>query len=154
MKVFNLRCAHDHHFEGWFASEVAFVEHSERALVECPMCGDKQVVRMPSAPRLNLSGAREPQKAPPVQQPGPMATPTEAPSIEAMWLKAVQHVMKTTEDVGARFPEEARRIHYGESEARGIRGQATPQEREALAEEGIEVMQLPVPKALEGGTPH
>jgi hypothetical protein len=83
-----------------------------------------------------------------------VAKPAEAQSIEAMWLKAVQHVMKTTEDVGARFPEEARRIHYGEIEARGIRGQATPQEREALADEGIEVMQLPVPKALEGGRSH
>jgi hypothetical protein len=158
MKVFNLRCAHDHHFEGWFASEAAFVEQAERALVECPLCGDKQVVRMPSAPRLNLSGAREPQRQPqpaqPQQQAGPAAKPAEDQSIEAMWLKAVQHVMKTTEDVGARFPEEARRIHYGETEARGIRGQATPQEREALAEEGIEVMQLPVPKALEGGKPH
>ncbi len=157
MKVFNLRCAHDHHFEGWFASEQAFTEQVERALVECPMCGDKQVTRMPSAPRLNLSGAREPQQQPlqqPQQQPGPVAKPAEDQSIETMWLKAVQHVMKTTEDVGARFPEEARRIHYGESEARGIRGQATPQEREALADEGIEVMQLPVPKALEGGNPH
>jgi hypothetical protein len=160
MKVFNLRCAHDHHFEGWFASEAAFIEQAERALVECPMCGDKEVTRMPSAPRLNLSGAREPQPQtntqtqPSPPQPGPVAKPAEDQSIEAMWLKAVQHVMKTTEDVGARFPEEARRIHYGESEARGIRGQATPQEREALADEGIEVMQLPVPKALEGGNPH
>jgi hypothetical protein len=148
MKVFNLRCAHDHHFEGWFASEQAFTEQTERALVDCPMCGDKQVTRLPSAPRLNLSGAREP------QQPAPVAKPAEDQSVEAMWLKAVQHVMKTTEDVGARFPEEARRIHYGEIEARGIRGQATPQEREALADEGIEVMQLPVPKALEGGRSH
>lgn len=154
MRVFNLRCAHDHHFEGWFASEAAFVEQAERALVECPMCGDKQIVRMPSAPRLNLSGAREPQQQQAQQQPGPVAKPAGDQSIEAMWLRAVQHVMKTTEDVGARFPEEARRIHYGESEARGIRGQATPEEREALAEEGIEVLQLPVPKALEGGQPH
>jgi hypothetical protein len=154
MKVFNLRCAHDHHFEGWFASETAFTEQVERALVECPLCGDKKVVRMPSAPRLNLSGARDPQQQPARQQPGPVTKPADDQSIEAMWMKAVQHVMKTTEDVGARFPEEARRIHYGESEARGIRGQATPQEREALAEEGIEVMQLPVPKALEGGQPH
>jgi hypothetical protein len=148
MKVFNLRCAHDHHFEGWFASESAFNEQVDSALVECPMCGDRQVTRLPSAPRLNLSGAREP------QQPGPVVKPAEDQSIESMWLKAVQHVMKSTEDVGARFPEEARRIHYGEIEARGIRGQATPQEREALADEGIEIMQQPVPKALEGGQPH
>ena len=148
MKVFNLRCAHDHHFEGWFASEAAFVEQCERALVECPMCGDKQVVRMPSAPRLNLSGAREPQQQQPLQQPGPVAKPAEDQSIEAMWLKAVQHVMKTTEDVGARFPEEARRIHYGETPQRGIRGQASADEREALRDEGIEVMPLPIPAGL------
>ena len=66
-------------------------------------------------------------------------------------MKAVQHVLQNTEDVGARFSEEARRIHYGEVERRGIRGEATPQQREALAEEGIEVMQMPMPKALEGG---
>lgn len=156
MKVFNLRCAHDHHFEGWFASEEAFVDQQGRHLVECPLCGDKDVARMPSAPRLNLSGAREP-RAPREAQatPGPVAKPAAPPpSIEALWLKAVQHVMKSTEDVGARFAEEARRIHYGESEARGIRGQATPQERESLAEEGIEVMQLPVPKGLEDGQTH
>jgi hypothetical protein len=65
-------------------------------------------------------------------------------------MKAVQHVLKNTEDVGERFPEEARRIHYGESEARGIRGHATPDERAALADEGIEVVPLPVPEALKG----
>jgi hypothetical protein len=147
MKVFNLRCAHDHHFEGWFASEQAFVDQVEAAMVECPICGDKQVVRLPSAPRLNLSGARD-------TQPGPVVKPAGEPSIETMWLKAVQHVLKSTEDVGARFPEEARRIHYGEIEARGIRGQATERERASLADEGIEVMQLPMPKALEGGQSH
>lgn len=149
MKVFNLRCAREHHFEGWFASEQAFTEQAERALVECPMCGDKRITRLPSAPRLNLSGARRG-----TQQPGPVVKPAEDQSVEAMWLKAVQHVLKTTEDVGARFSEEARRIHYGEAQARGIRGQATPQERAELAEEGIEVVQLPVPKALEDGQTH
>lgn len=144
MKVFNLRCARDHVFEGWFASEEAFGEQRTRALVECPLCGDHEVVRLPSAPRLNLSGARE-------EKPGPVVQSPEAPSLEAMWMQAVQHVLQNTEDVGARFSEEARRIHYGEVERRGIRGEATPQQREALAEEGIEVMQMPMPKALEGG---
>jgi len=145
MKVFNLRCARDHGFEGWFASEDDYRGQMERGLVECPLCADRQITRLPSAPRLNLSGAREP------QQPGPVVQPAPEQTLETMWLKAVQHVLQTTEDVGTRFPEEARRIHYGESERRGIRGEATPQEREALADEGIEVMQLPLPKALEGG---
>jgi hypothetical protein len=149
MKVFNLRCARDHVFEGWFASEEAFGEQRTRGLVECPLCGDHEIVRLPSAPRLNLSGARE-------EKPGPlMSSPQtaspESASLEAMWMKAVQHVLQNTEDVGAHFPEEARRIHYGEVERRGIRGEATPQQREALAEEGIEVMQMPMPKGLEGG---
>jgi hypothetical protein len=65
-------------------------------------------------------------------------------------MEAVAHVLKHTEDVGERFPEEARRIHYGESEARGIRGQASAEQRAELAEEGIEVMPLPVPEALKG----
>lgn len=146
MKVFNLRCAHGHGFEGWFASEEAYAEQAQRGLVSCPICSDTAVERLPSAPRLNLSGAREAPQPGPVVQPGPEA------SLEAMWLQAVQHVLKNTEDVGGRFAEEARRIHYGESEQRGIRGQATPQQRAELADEGIEVMPLPLPKGLDGPT--
>ena len=71
-------------------------------------------------------------------------------TLQAMWLQAVAQVMKNTEDVGERFPEEARRMHYGEVTARGIRGQASAQERAELADEGIEVMQLPLPEALKG----
>ena len=70
--------------------------------------------------------------------------------MQALWLQAVDHVLQNTEDVGDHFPEEARRIHYGESEHRGIRGQATPDERAALADEGIEVMALPLPAGLKG----
>lgn len=143
MKVFNLRCAHGHGFEGWFASEDAFVDQTARGLVACPMCSDTEISRLPSAPRLNLSGARE-------DKPGPVVQPPPAATLEAKWLQAVQHVMRNTEDVGSRFTEEARRIHYGESEQRGIRGQATAEQRAELADEGIEVMQLPVPSALEG----
>jgi hypothetical protein len=68
--------------------------------------------------------------------------------MQALWLKAVRHLMAHTEDVGDRFADEARRIHYGEAQPRGIRGQATPQDAEALLEEGIEVAALPLPKAL------
>jgi len=72
--------------------------------------------------------------------------------LQARWLQAVQQVLHHTEDVGERFPEEARRIHYGEVAQRGIRGQASADERAALADEGIEVMALPLPAALKGGT--
>jgi hypothetical protein len=164
MKVLDLCCAEGHAFEGWFASETDFQAQLVEQLIECPICGAKSLTRRPSAPRLNLSGATDSAKLPaPVRSVGPQgpavaAAPAErghavglpTPDLQAMWLHAVREVMKQTVDVGDRFPEEARRIHYGEAEARGIRGHATPQERAALADEGIEVMPLPVPVALRG----
>ncbi|MES2716650.1 MAG: DUF1178 family protein [Pseudomonadota bacterium] len=148
MKVLNLRCDHDHAFEGWFASEADFQDQAARGVVQCPLCGSPQVTRLPSAPRLNISGARAPAAAS-VPTPAPAATPEPA-TLQAMWLQAVSQVLKNTEDVGDRFPEEARRIHYGEAAERGIRGQASPQQRAELAEEGIEVLPLPLPSALKG----
>lgn len=144
MKVLNLRCANGHGFEGWFASEEDFLDQNGRSLIECPLCSDRVVSRLPSAPRLNLSGAREPEP-----QKATTVLPAEA-DLQALWMKAVRHAIANTDDVGERFAEEARRIHYGEVEARGIRGQTTPGEREALHEEGIEVMSLPIPPALKG----
>lgn len=140
MKVLNLSCAHGHAFEGWFGSDEDFLDQSGRGLVECPLCGDSSISRLPTAPRLNVSNLRE-------SAPAPAAPPAES-SREAMWLRAVRHVMQNTEDVGERFAEEARRIHYGEVESRGIRGQASPEDAQALQDEGIEVMTLPVPVAL------
>lgn len=141
MKVLNLRCANGHGFEGWFASDDDFMDQNGRGLVECPLCADRVVTRMPSAPRLNLSGAKEQPAAAPEPQ---------AADLQAAWLKAVRHMIENTEDVGDRFPDEARRIHYGETPHRGIRGHATPEERAALHEEGIEVVSIPVPGALKG----
>ena len=140
MKVLNLQCSLHHSFEGWFASEDDFQGQLARGLVECPMCEDRDIRKMLSAPRLNL-GATQPQASREV-----MTAPDA--KLQAAWLQAVRQVMANTEDVGERFPEEARRIHYGESEERGIRGQATAQQTEALLEEGISVMPLPIPKAL------
>ena len=139
MKVLNLRCANGHGFEGWFASDEEFMDQNGRGLIDCPMCADRVITRLPSAPRLNLSGAREP--APAQAQPA---------DLQAAWLEAVRRMLANTEDVGERFPDEARRIHYGETEQRGIRGQATPDERQALHDEGIEVVSIPVPAALKG----
>lgn len=141
MKVLDLQCRHGHGFEGWFASEDDFQSQLQRGLLECPLCGEREVVRRPSAPRLNLSGVREPAAAPAAAAPGP-------DRLAAAWMKAVREVMRHTEDVGERFAEEARRIHHGEADARGIRGQATREEAQALAEEGIEVLSLPLPAAL------
>ena len=141
MKVLNLQCSQQHAFEGWFGSEGEFQDQLGRGLVECPLCGDAAITKMLSAPRLNLGSAREPAAAQEVA-----AVPDR--TMQAAWMKMVRHVMANTEDVGPRFPEEARRIHYGESEERGIRGQASPGETQALLEEGIGVLPLPIPKGL------
>jgi hypothetical protein len=146
MKVLNLRCANGHGFEGWFASDEAFMDQNGRALIECPLCADTVISRMPAAPRLNLSGARE---APPRANAATANAPQPV-DLQAQWLAAVRHMLVNTEDVGQRFAEEARRIHYGESAQRGIRGQASAEEREALKDEGIETIALPVPPALQG----
>jgi hypothetical protein len=143
MKVLDLRCAHGHRFEGWFGSEDELVAQLEQARVECPLCGDTAVTRLPSAPRLNLTAA------PPADD-GPKQSVTQSPDLQAMWLQAVRHVLEKTEDVGEGFPEEARRIHYGEAPERGIRGRASRAETDALREEGIEVMPLPLPPVLKG----
>lgn len=157
MKVLNLRCANGHGFEGWFASDDDYMDQNGRGLVECPMCADKVITRMPSAPRLNLSGAREAEPAAPAsasastspstpQQP----QPPQPADLQAAFMKAVREMIQRTEDVGPRFAEEARRIHYGEAPERSIRGKASAEEREALRDEGIETFALPVPPGLEG----
>ncbi len=143
MKVLNLRCGQNHQYEGWFASEEDFTAQAERSTVACPLCGDTNALRLPSAPHLNVSRHSTPAAAH-----APVAS-TEM-TLQSQWLRAVRQVMKSTEDVGERFPEEARRIHYGEVEERGIRGRASREDAEALREEGIEVMPLPIPDALKG----
>jgi hypothetical protein len=142
MKVIDLRCQSGHRFEGWFASDDDFLEQNGRSLIECPLCADKVIVRLPSAPRLNLSGARAPESAA-----APVAADATA-ELQTRWMEMVRQVLKNTEDVGEKFADEARRIHYGETPQRGIRGQASADEREALRDEGIEVMPLPIPAGL------
>jgi hypothetical protein len=149
MKVLNLRCSNGHGFEGWFASDDEFMEQNGGGLLQCPLCADSVVTRMPSAPRLNLSGAREPEKAAAAAPPASGAEVQPA-DLQALWLQTVRHVLANTEDVGQRFAEEARRIHYGEAPQRGIRGQVNPQQRDELLEEGIEILALPIPRALDG----
>ena len=165
MKVLNLRCSHQHSFEGWFGSEDDFQSQLGRGLIECPLCADKDIQKMPSAPRLNLGGhaaseAESAHHAAPAHAPANPLTTQENSSIQlpqprdaadgmpvaaqAAFLKAVRHVLAHSEDVGQGFADEARRMHYGEVEARSIRGQASARETVDLLEEGIEVMPLPM----------
>lgn len=176
MKVLDLQCSQGHSFEGWFGSQDDYDAQRARGLVACPVCNDNEVVKMLSAPRLNLghgvapdlAGSAVPASAPTAAASQPHAStlgsqPTEASDaltaiqgahtlqqMQAAMLNMVRQIMARTEDVGAQFAEEARKIHYGEAEERNIRGQATREETEALLEEGIEVMALPVPEGLKG----
>lgn len=169
MKVLNLRCSFDHHFEGWFASQDDFQSQLDHAQLECPMCGDKSVQRLPSAPHVVTSSSRAlaPASESPVSSrgaaaaglpavPPAMPTPSAAPSgvdpaaFQSAMMRAVQHIITHTDDVGPRFAEEARRMHYGETDERPIRGQATSDEAKALHDEGIDVMAFPMPEALKG----
>ena len=126
MLVLNLACALGHGFEGWFGSADDYESQRQRGLVSCPICANAEIQRMPSAPRIN-TGAIEPQ---------------QAPSPDRL-RQALKQIGSQAEDVGQRFAEEARRIHYGDAPERAIRGQASAEETRDLLEEGIPVLPLP-----------
>jgi hypothetical protein len=169
MKVLDLQCRQAHVFEGWFGSEDDFQTQRGRGLVQCPLCGDDQIDKRLSAPRINL-GARAP-----ASSPGPAAThlpsppqavpaPAQAasrppasvqggfasqqsPQAQAAWLELARKIVAQTEDVGTQFAAEARRMHYGDVPERAIRGEASLEQTQALLEEGIPVLPLALPEA-------
>ena len=146
MIVFDLQCSARHLFEGWFASEQDFQQQCQRAMLLCPLCGDSSVNKRLSAPRLNLAthGRSQPSSSP--------SSDVKVDGIEKdlqqAWLDAAKKIVADTEDVGPNFSREARRIHYGETAERGIRGYATVAETASLLEEGIAVMPLVMPEGL------
>ena len=140
MIVYDLVCAHGHRFEGWFASGDAFTAQRARALVTCPVCIDAAVERLPSA-RVSVS-------RPAPVEPSPSPPPPREPAPNAAGLPAdvlvkLRELVKQTENVGRRFPEEARKIHYDEAPARPIRGQASAEEALALDDEGSACAAVP-----------
>lgn len=143
MKVLDLKCAQQHVFEGWFASEEDFQSQRSRGLVSCPMCGDAAVDKQLSAPRLNLGASSEPQTP---QAKEALPALMSDPQVQANFMKMMREAVAKTEDVGERFAHVARQMHYGEVEERGIRGRTSAKEAVELLEEGISV--LPVPPAL------
>jgi len=169
MKVLNLQCSRQHTFEGWFASEDDFQSQLGRRLVECPLCSDANVQKLPSAPRLifggtssrsaepngaveaSLANAAEHASRPAAVQDLTLVSGNKAvPSLaeQTALFKAIRHVLANTEDVGNRFADEARAMHYGDAQSRNIRGQASMREVLELKDEGIGVMPLPMPVAL------
>ena len=158
-----LNCDQGHNFESWFANSSAFDKQAKRALVTCPICGSAKIEKAIMAPSLaaNLghSGTADPQPPtppapPPPLQPAPMLpippkTPVAMMSAAERELRHKlkelrDHITKNAHYVGPRFPEEARKIHYGEAEHRSIYGEASPEEAQQLHEEGIEFHPLPI----------
>jgi hypothetical protein len=188
MKVLDLACSYGHSFEGWFGSEDDFRSQLARGLVQCPICDDAKITKKLSAPRLNISGAKDSapaeaqldtnakQDAPNsvalradsmpatgqndaknavknADQEHPLHALMQNPEFQAAYMQMAKDVLAKTDDVGNDFAREARKIHYGESKQRGkrgIRGQASHDETMELLDEGIDVMPLPLPKALKG----
>jgi hypothetical protein len=153
MIVFDLACENSHRFEGWFASSEDYERQQREHLLNCPFCASTEVRRLPAATRVN-TGRGEREIAARSAATAAAATPGHYANFDtALMLKLIAHVVENTEDVGRAFAEEARRIHYKEAPERHIRGTALPQEVEALREEGIDVVALPVPPHL-AAKPH
>jgi hypothetical protein len=152
---YQLRCtstAEEHAFDGWYKDSAAFDTLAKAGLVECPVCGGTQVARALMAPAIPKKGrparnAAMPAPVPPAESPpGPAAQAAAGPmpaQMRAMLQRLRQEVERNCDYVGADFAEEARRMHNGESERRGIFGEATDAETEALREDGIEVARIP-----------
>lgn len=158
MIKYQLICDQNHEFEGWFQASAAFDAQAESGLLRCPLCDSDQVKRALMTPNLASPKRRKaieppladpapkPADAAPQQQPAP---PTKSEQVQAFGAALAelrqlqQKITKDCRDVGDNFAEEARKIHYGEAEAEGIYGQTTHEEREALEDEGIDVLDMP-----------
>ena len=156
MILYRLRCSKGHEFESWFKDSKSYERQEKKSLIGCAVCGDAKVDRAPMAPRLGKGGGQKVE----VEMPAagtPAAAPAPSPEQQQMaalakhmpkelreaLLKARAEVEKNCEHVGEKFAEEARKIHYGESDKRGIYGETSEEEAQALAEEGIEFGRLP-----------
>jgi hypothetical protein len=149
MIKYRLRCANDHAFEGWFKDSATYERQEKRKRLECPVCASGDVERAIMAPSVtrksNSKTVAPPPAATPESAPVPVATPGPAmpPDMRKMLLELRQQVEKNCDYVGPRFAEEARKIHYGETDKRGIYGETSEEEAAALADEGIEFGKLP-----------
>ena len=160
-----LNCEKGHSFESWFQNSAAYDKQTKRGLITCPVCGSAKVEKAIMAPRLSRAETAEPvppappamvaPAAPPMPMPPPVApgVPAKAPvaimspverELRQKLKELREHVTKNASYVGGRFPDEARKIHYGEAEHRSIYGEASPEEAKALHDEGIEFHPLPV----------
>lgn len=156
MIVFDLKCSEGHLFESWFRSSSAYEEQKTSGLIECPYCGTTDVEKAPMAPNVGAKGNQRAETITSVsdlpEMPAKAVAPAPkmSPELKALAEKAASamaelqnHVEKTCDNVGKDFAEEARKMHYGEAEERGIYGESSLEEAQELLEEGIDVMPLP-----------
>ena len=153
---YNLRCERGHAFESWFQSSSAYETQEKRKLVNCPSCGSDKVERAIMAPQIVSQRGRSDPRRSPQSAPAPVAsTEVTAPAstplmmaqereLRAKLKELRDHIVKNADNVGERFPNEARKMHYGDIEHRPIYGEASPEEARALIDEGVEVSPLPV----------
>jgi hypothetical protein len=151
-----LSCAKGHDFESWFQNSAAYDKQKKRSLVTCPVCGSAKVEKAIMAPRLANADTTDPQPSSTPPNPPPQAAPTlptkgpvamPAPLERELRQKLKElrdHIKKNSNYVGPSFPEEARKIHYGETKPRSIYGEASPDEAKELHDEGIEFHPLPI----------
>jgi hypothetical protein len=148
---YNLRCERGHAFESWFQSSSAYEAQEKRQLVNCPACGSAKVERAIMAPQIVSKKGRDSAPATPVVASTEVTAPASTPlmmaqerELRAKLKELRDHIVKNADNVGERFPNEARKMHYGDIEHRPIYGEASPDEARSLIEEGVEVSPLPV----------
>jgi hypothetical protein len=147
---YNLRCERGHAFESWFQSSSAYESQEKRKLVSCPACGSAKVERAIMAPQIVSKKGRDP--APPAPAASTEVTASASTplvmaqerELRAKLKELRDHIVKNADNVGERFPNEARKMHYGDIEHRPIYGEASPEEARSLIDEGVEVSPLPV----------
>lgn len=139
MFVFNLQCKDGHGFEAWFKDAAAYDSQRRARKVACPVCGDTKVAKMPAAPRIAKGAAKAGGKEPDRAEGGKARTAEYLQAMEQLH----RHVEENCDYVGDKFADEARKIHYGEVEERGIYGQATKEEAKELSDEGVPFAAIP-----------
>jgi hypothetical protein len=149
---YHLRCERGHAFESWFQSSAAYEVQEKRKLVSCPACGSAKVERAIMAPQIvskksRVNTAPAPAPAASTEVAAPASTPLMMAQDRELRTKLKElrdHIVKNADNVGERFPNEARKMHYGDIEHRPIYGEASPEEARSLIEEGVEVSPLPI----------